>query len=390
MSARPTPPGRRRILAIHTAGHAAGRRRRPRIAGAAHRALHRRRPRGSGPPRRPDRASPRARQRPRSPWPISRPRWARPALRSRPEMLEEYERIQETLKSEATRPMGGIGFVLPGMLRPKAGRQGIAASRQLVARFRGNWRNAGFVGAVAPLKTCQAAVHLPTVAASLAPDGASMPTSPARTLKGPRRVDAPPRSPLAKPAVAVPARFPETSGDGRVDHPVEPGADRARCLRPVDWENTKLFVEYGPGVGTFTRPILDRLAPDATLVTIDTNADFTQYLTKSIDDPRLVAVTGSAADVEKDPYRPRARPGRLRAVGPALLNASAGRRRCHRQSDRQGHPARRRVPGLSVQPQGAAISSSRTSSGSIAASNGSTCRPRPCSGRGASRVSAEL
>ena len=38
-----------------------------------------------------------------------------------PEMLEEYERIQETLKSDAVRPMGGIGFVLPGMLRPKNG-----------------------------------------------------------------------------------------------------------------------------------------------------------------------------------------------------------------------------------------------------------------------------
>jgi transitional endoplasmic reticulum ATPase len=38
-----------------------------------------------------------------------------------PEMLEEYEQIQETLKSEATRPMGGIGFVLPGMLHPKEG-----------------------------------------------------------------------------------------------------------------------------------------------------------------------------------------------------------------------------------------------------------------------------
>jgi transitional endoplasmic reticulum ATPase len=37
------------------------------------------------------------------------------------EMLDEYERIQETLKSEATRPMGGIGFVLPGMLHPRQG-----------------------------------------------------------------------------------------------------------------------------------------------------------------------------------------------------------------------------------------------------------------------------
>jgi transitional endoplasmic reticulum ATPase len=38
-----------------------------------------------------------------------------------PDMLEEYGRIQETLKSDATRPLGGIGFVLPGMLRAKEG-----------------------------------------------------------------------------------------------------------------------------------------------------------------------------------------------------------------------------------------------------------------------------
>ena len=37
-----------------------------------------------------------------------------------PEMLEEYDRIQETLKSEAVRPTG-IGFVLPGMLRSRGG-----------------------------------------------------------------------------------------------------------------------------------------------------------------------------------------------------------------------------------------------------------------------------
>ncbi len=37
-----------------------------------------------------------------------------------PEMLEEYERIQKTLKSEAVRPTG-IGFVLPGMLRSRGG-----------------------------------------------------------------------------------------------------------------------------------------------------------------------------------------------------------------------------------------------------------------------------
>jgi transitional endoplasmic reticulum ATPase len=35
-------------------------------------------------------------------------------------MVEDYARIQQTLKSEATRPTGGgIGFVYPGMLQPR-------------------------------------------------------------------------------------------------------------------------------------------------------------------------------------------------------------------------------------------------------------------------------
>jgi transitional endoplasmic reticulum ATPase len=39
-----------------------------------------------------------------------------------PEMLTEYERIQDTLKSDAVRPdRGGIGFVTPGMLTPRPG-----------------------------------------------------------------------------------------------------------------------------------------------------------------------------------------------------------------------------------------------------------------------------
>lgn len=72
-----------------------------------------------------------------------------------------------------------------------------------------------------------------------------------------------------------------------------------KMLEPVDWANTKLFVEFGPGVGTFCRPILDRLPIDATLLTIDSNPDFTAYLKNTIRDPRFVAVTGSAADVRR-------------------------------------------------------------------------------------------
>ena len=36
------------------------------------------------------------------------------------EMLADYEQIEKTLKSDAVRPVGGIGFVLPGMLQPRA------------------------------------------------------------------------------------------------------------------------------------------------------------------------------------------------------------------------------------------------------------------------------
>lgn len=70
-------------------------------------------------------------------------------------------------------------------------------------------------------------------------------------------------------------------------------------LADVDWARTRLFVEYGPGVGTFTRTILERMHPDATLLAIDLNLDFVAFLEAQIDDPRLRVVHGSAADVRR-------------------------------------------------------------------------------------------
>jgi hypothetical protein len=77
-----------------------------------------------------------------------------------------------------------------------------------------------------------------------------------------------------------------------------PSSDRtvAKMLAPVDWDNTKLFVEYGPGIGTFCQPVLNRLRPDATLLVIDLNEDFIVYLRKTIRDSRFIAVHGSAAE----------------------------------------------------------------------------------------------
>jgi phospholipid N-methyltransferase len=69
-------------------------------------------------------------------------------------------------------------------------------------------------------------------------------------------------------------------------------------LERVDWKNCKLFVEYGPGVGTFCPYILERLPPGGQLLVIDTNPRFIEYLRETIDDTRFHAVLGSAVDVE--------------------------------------------------------------------------------------------
>ncbi len=71
----------------------------------------------------------------------------------------------------------------------------------------------------------------------------------------------------------------------------------ARVLGRVDWDGAKVVVEYGPGVGTFTREILARLRPDGALVVIETNPDFVEHLRRSIPDPRLHVVHASAATI---------------------------------------------------------------------------------------------
>lgn len=92
---------------------------------------------------------------------------------------------------------------------------------------------------------------------------------------------------------------------GFIKHPIMVGSiipssnsTVQKMLAPVKWDECDLFVEYGPGVGTFCDPVLNRLKPDATLLVIDLNADFINYLQHTISDSRFIAVHGSAADVD--------------------------------------------------------------------------------------------
>jgi len=94
--------------------------------------------------------------------------------------------------------------------------------------------------------------------------------------------------------------------EGFLKHPVMVGAvvpssrfTIRRMLSRVDWDNCKLFVEYGPGVGTFCQPVLEKLPRDGALIVIDTNPQFITYLRSTITDSRFTAILGSAADVEE-------------------------------------------------------------------------------------------
>jgi phospholipid N-methyltransferase len=69
-------------------------------------------------------------------------------------------------------------------------------------------------------------------------------------------------------------------------------------LSEVDWSRARVFLEYGPGVGTFTAEIIRRMRPDAVLVAVETNTDFVRFLRRRFKDDRLHIIHGSAANAD--------------------------------------------------------------------------------------------
>ncbi len=71
-----------------------------------------------------------------------------------------------------------------------------------------------------------------------------------------------------------------------------------RMVDAVRPETAGAIVELGPGVGVMTKPLLDRMRPDAKLFTIEIEESLHEALCRNVSDPRLVPMLGSAADVE--------------------------------------------------------------------------------------------
>jgi phospholipid N-methyltransferase len=72
-----------------------------------------------------------------------------------------------------------------------------------------------------------------------------------------------------------------------------------QLLEPIDWEQARVIVEYGPGVGGITAEILSRMRPDAQLIAIEMNPEFVTFLRKTLVDDRFHVVEASAADVKE-------------------------------------------------------------------------------------------
>jgi phospholipid N-methyltransferase len=72
-----------------------------------------------------------------------------------------------------------------------------------------------------------------------------------------------------------------------------------QLLQPVDWAAARVIVEYGPGVGSITAEILEKMRPDALLIAIETNSDFVRFLRNAFPDRRLCVMEGSAEAVDE-------------------------------------------------------------------------------------------
>ena len=71
-------------------------------------------------------------------------------------------------------------------------------------------------------------------------------------------------------------------------------------IKKINFKTSKNIVELGPGLGTFTKPILKKATPDTRLFCFEVNKKFCSYLTKSIVDERMTIIKAGAENINKN------------------------------------------------------------------------------------------
>ena len=67
-----------------------------------------------------------------------------------------------------------------------------------------------------------------------------------------------------------------------------------KMLQNIDFKNTKVIIELGPGNGVFTYEILKRMSQDSILLVFELNQRFVRNLKKNIKDKRAIFIYDSA------------------------------------------------------------------------------------------------
>jgi phospholipid N-methyltransferase len=70
-----------------------------------------------------------------------------------------------------------------------------------------------------------------------------------------------------------------------------------KVCNKIDFSAAKVIVEYGPGTGAFTLPLLRNMGEKSKLIVIERNQNFCRYLKKHLKDPRLLVFHDSAENV---------------------------------------------------------------------------------------------
>lgn len=65
----------------------------------------------------------------------------------------------------------------------------------------------------------------------------------------------------------------------------------------IDFRRSRVIVEYGPGMGVFTRYLLSRMGPESRVILIERNAGFVRLLAQRFPDPRVTIRNVCASNV---------------------------------------------------------------------------------------------
>lgn len=72
-----------------------------------------------------------------------------------------------------------------------------------------------------------------------------------------------------------------------------------KMLENIDFNNSQVLVELGPGTGVFTEKIIEKMSPESLLLVFELNDEFFNILHDKIKDPRVKLIHDSAEHIEQ-------------------------------------------------------------------------------------------